>query len=152
MRIDVYCLHFQECDPRKCTALKLKKFNLIKFIDSIRGPLKYSILLNPFARKEVSLDDKNLIKKYGLVLIDCSWKKLLKFGSLKSENERKLPPLIAANPVNYGKWEKLSSVEAIAATLYLTDFEKEAKLLLSKFNWGIEFIKINYERLNKKMN
>ncbi|MBD3338079.1 MAG: DUF367 domain-containing protein, partial [Candidatus Lokiarchaeota archaeon] len=85
----------------------------------------------------------------GLIIIDCSWKKLLKFGSLKSENERKLPPLVAANPVNYGKWEKLSSVEAIAATLYLIDFEKEAKLLLSKFNWGMEFLRINYERLNK---
>jgi pre-rRNA-processing protein TSR3 len=149
MRVNVYCLHFQECDPRKCTALKLKKFNLIKFVDSIEGSLKYSLLLNPFARKEVSLDDKNLIKKYGLILIDCSWKKLLKFGSLNFENERKLPPLVAANPVNYGKWEKLSSVEAMAAALYLTDFRKEAELLLSKFNWGMEFLRINYERLNK---
>jgi pre-rRNA-processing protein TSR3 len=61
----------------------------------------------------------------------------------KGTNGRRLPPLIAANPVNYGKWEKLSSAEAIAAALFITKFEDVANLILSKFSWGVEFIKIN---------
>lgn len=149
MKIDIYCVHFQECDPKKCTALKLKKFNLIKFIHSIKGSLKNAILLNPFAVKEISPNDKGLIENFGLIVIDCSWKKVLKFRSLSSRNERKLPPLIAANPVNYGKWEKLSSVEAVAATLYMTDFKKECNVLLSKFRWGKEFLKLNSNILDK---
>ncbi len=51
---------------------------------------------------------------------------------------------MAANPVNYGKWEKLTSAEAIAATLYITKFYDYANLILSKFSWGNEFFKINY--------
>ena len=73
----------------------------------------------------------------------------LEIKAVKSEMGRKLPPLIAVNPVNYGKWEKLSSVEALAAALFILNYEDHAKLLLSKFTWGSEFFKINYE-INSK--
>ena len=56
---------------------------------------------------------------------------------------RKLPQLLAANNVNYGRWEKLSSVEALAAGLILTGYLKKALVLLSKFSWGLTFIEIN---------
>jgi len=62
---------------------------------------------------------------------------------LEFRNARKLPPLIAANPTNYGKWEKLSSAEALASALYITDFFDLANLILSKFSWGIKFKEIN---------
>ena len=95
------------------------------------------------------LEDREIVSKYGLIVIDCSWKNFLEIKDVKSEMGRKLPPLIAVNPVNYGKWEKLSSVEALAAALFILNYEDYAKLLLSKFSWGSEFFKINYE-INSK--
>lgn len=139
----LYCLHFNECDPKKCTSLKLKKFNLLKTVNAIKGYLKNSIILNPFAQKNISINDKELLKKYGLTVIDCSWKKLMKLSEIGPGNYRKLPSLIAANPVNYGKWEKLSSAEALAAALYITGFNDLGDLILSKFSWGIHFKELN---------
>jgi pre-rRNA-processing protein TSR3 len=141
----IYCLHYNECDPKKCTALKLKKFNLIKIIGKIKEPLNKAIILNPFAQKEISVNDRDIIIKYGLIVIDCSWKNLLKFKDFDLKNSRKLPPLIAVNPINYGKWEKLSSAEAVAAALVIIEFEDFAKIILSKFSWGEEFFKLNYK-------
>jgi len=139
----LYCLHYNECDPKKCSAIKLRKFNLLTIIKGIKGHFRNSIILNPFAREVISLDDRELILKYGLIVIDCSWKKLLKLSELDSGNYRKLPSLIAANPINYGKWEKLSSAEALAAALYITKFNDYGDLILSKFSWGIQFKELN---------
>ena len=139
----LFCLHFNECDPKKCTALALKKFGLIKIISQIRGRLANAILLNPFARKELSLSDRPLIEKFGVIVIDCSWKNISHLGIMKQGSHRKLPSLIAANPINYGKWEKLSSVEALAAALFITEHNDIANVLLSKFNWGSEFKRLN---------
>jgi pre-rRNA-processing protein TSR3 len=145
----LYCLRFSGKDvgddPSKCTALRLKKFNLIQIIGKIKEPLNKAIILNPFSPKILSIDDREKIINYGLIVIDCSWKKLLKFRDFNLENSRKLPPLIAANPINYGKWEKLSSAEAIAAALVIIEFEDFAKIILSKFSWGEEFFKLNYK-------
>ena len=146
---ELYCLHYNECDPRKCTALKLKRLNLIKIIPSIRGKLKNSIILNPFAQIEISLEDKVIIEKFGLIVIDCSWKKILNSKDLNQGISRKLPSLIAANPINYGKWEKLSSVEALAAALTITGYSTAAETLLSKFSWGSEFLRLNKKEKNE---
>ena len=139
----IYCVHYNECDPRKCTALKLKKLNLLKVIKNFEGIVRKSITLNPFAQKDLTLNDRELVLKYGLTVIDCSWKNTLKLAKLDRGNYRKLPSLIAANPINYGKWGKLSSVEALAAGLYITNFNDYGDLLLSKFSWGIQFKDLN---------
>ncbi|MCK4779737.1 MAG: DUF367 domain-containing protein, partial [Candidatus Lokiarchaeota archaeon] len=102
-----------------------------------------AIILNPFARKELSDHDRNFINRYGLIVIDCSWKNIMNLKKLIFKNSRKLPPMIAANPTNYGKWEKLSSVEALAAALFITKFSDSADLLLSKFSWGMQFKELN---------
>jgi pre-rRNA-processing protein TSR3 len=139
----LFCLHYNECDPKKCTATKLKKFNLLKTINKVKGNLRNAVILNPFAREIITIDDRECILKYGLIVIDCSWKKLIKLTDLETGNYRKLPPLIAANPVNYGKWEKLSSAEALAAALFITSFIDYGNLILSKFSWGIQFKELN---------
>jgi pre-rRNA-processing protein TSR3 len=141
--LKLYCLHYNECDPKKCTALRLRKHNLIKIIRSKDYRLKKAIVLNPFSSKELSKNDEDIIAHHGLVVIDCSWKRILNLNKIPLKNARKLPPLIAANPVNYGKWEKLSSVEALAAALYITGFVEYGDLILSKFSWGMQFKRIN---------
>ncbi|MFX0011372.1 MAG: DUF367 family protein [Candidatus Hermodarchaeota archaeon] len=139
----LFCLHFNECDKKKCTALKLAKLDLIKIVPEIKGRIFNAILLNPFSNEELSATDREAILKYGLVVIDCSWKRIFNVKEFSVKTSRKLPPLIAANPVNYGKWEKLSSVEALAAALYITNFDACGDLILSKFSWGSEFKAIN---------
>lgn len=145
----LFCLNYRECDPKKCTGFKLARLNLLKTINKIDKNLKNSIILNPFTQEQLSNLDRNIILKYGLIVIDCSWNNIMNLKNLEFKNARKLPPLIAANPTNYGKWEKLSSVEALAAALFQLKYEDYAKLLLSKFPWGQEFVKINYE-INRK--
>jgi pre-rRNA-processing protein TSR3 len=60
---------------------------------------------------------------------------------------RCLPVLIAGNPVNFGKPTKLTTVEALAAALYIAGLREEADQLLSIFKWGHTFIEINQKRL-----
>ena len=143
----LYCIRIKDkdlgCSPKKCTALKLERLGLLRIITKVSGSLKNAILLNPFSEKEISVNDRNLTFKYGIIVIDCSWKRILNFKDFQIKNGRKLPPLLAVNPTNYGKWEKLSSVEALAAALYITDHRNCADLLLSKFSWGNNFLKLN---------
>jgi len=139
----LFCLHFNECDRKKCTALKLARLNLVEILSKIKGRKLNAIILSPFSKKELNITDRELIARYGLIVIDCSWKRIFNQKDFNLKNSRKLPPLIAANPVNYGKWEKLSSVEALAAALFITNFNMYGDLILSKFSWGIEFKKLN---------
>lgn len=139
----LYCIHYNECDPKKCTSLKLKKYGFLIIKRRLTRDLKNAILLNPFSQKVINSSDRTIILKYGLIVIDCSWNKIFNLD-LKTTNQRKLPPLIASNPINYGKWEKLSSVEALAAALYITDFANFADIILSKFNWGVQFKRLNH--------
>jgi pre-rRNA-processing protein TSR3 len=109
---------------------------------------KRAVVLNPFSEIAFSPADRKRIEYFGLVGLDCSWehaeKVLLKHVRGTS---RCLPILIAGNPVNFGKPTKLSTVEALAAALYIAGFKEEATQLLSIFKWGHTFLEINQERL-----
>ena len=121
----------------------MKNLEILKFINKIRGRLNNAILLHPFSSIVIRTEDADLIKENGLIVLDCSWKNIFNLENVSTKNSRKLPSLIAANPANYGKWEKLSSAEALAAALYITKFTNLADLILSKFSWGNEFKKLN---------
>ena len=141
--IQLFVYHTEEDDPRKCSARKLHRFGFIKLEKNIKKIPRHAVLLNPYAEKSLSQEDLPIAEKIGIVAVDCSWKKFFNLKEFNLKNSRKLPPLIAANPVNYGKWEKLSSVEALAAALYITNFNSHGDLILSKFSWGPEFKAIN---------
>jgi pre-rRNA-processing protein TSR3 len=55
--------------------------------------------------------------------------------------------LLASNPVNYAKPHKLSSIEALAASLYIMGFSERASQLLSLFKWGQTLLSLNAEPL-----
>uniref|UniRef100_A0A182SQJ9 16S/18S rRNA aminocarboxypropyltransferase Tsr3 C-terminal domain-containing protein n=1 Tax=Anopheles maculatus TaxID=74869 RepID=A0A182SQJ9_9DIPT len=50
--------------------------------------------------------------------------------------------------LNYGKPCKLSCVEAIAASMYITGYKQEALWYLNKFSWGHSFVELNQELLD----
>ena len=148
VRIVVY--HAKQCDPRKCSALKLKRHNLVWIVHQARQLPRGTVILNPFSAIAFSPADRERIIKKGLVALDLSWKHaddMPKFLSLHGAS-RCLPYLIAANPVNYGKPTKLSTVEALVAALYIAHFKEEAEKFLSVFKWGSKFVTLNKNRLS----
>jgi pre-rRNA-processing protein TSR3 len=54
---------------------------------------------------------------------------------------------MAANPVNFGKPCKLTSIEAIAAALYILGEQERAEQILGCVSWGIRFLEVNKEPL-----
>jgi len=148
VRVVVY--HAAQCDPRKCTALKLKHHDLVRTVSQFKFLPKRAVVLNPFSEMAFSHSDRERIEQFGLAALDCSWahagEVLLKHVRGTS---RCLPFLIAGNPVNFGKPTKLSTVEALAAALYIAGFKEYAERMLSIFVWGHTFLEINGERLEK---
>jgi pre-rRNA-processing protein TSR3 len=151
VRITVY--NAKQCDPKKCTALKLKHHGLAREVVQTRFLPKRAIMLNPFSEIAFSPADRERIEKFGLVGLDCSWehaeKVLLKQARGTS---RCLPVLVAGNPVNFGKLTKLTTVEALAAALYIAGFKQQASELLSIFKWGHTFLELNHEILETYAN
>ncbi|MHA1522599.1 MAG: DUF367 family protein [Promethearchaeota archaeon] len=139
----LHCVHLNQCDPKKCTALKLGRLKQINIVKKMPKSFSKSIVLDPFSKVEISPKDMEIIKRFGLVVIDCSWESTESIFMSSFKNGRKLPHLLAANTVNYGKWDRLSSAEALAASLYIAGFPESARELLSKFSWGDAFWKIN---------
>jgi pre-rRNA-processing protein TSR3 len=147
--IKLYIYHLKQCDPRKCTALKLGNHKLAKIVYKTRDLPQRAIVLDPFSDKAFSPMDRNIMENVGLVAIDCSWifaNDVFRFG-IKGNN-RCLPYLVAANPVNYGQPTKLSTIEALAAALYIAGFQEDAKKMLSLFKWGVTFLNINQDALD----
>ena len=145
-RLTIY--HAKQCDPKRCTGLKLKRHGLARLVSRTRFLPKRAVVLNPFSEIAFSPADRKRVEDFGLVALDCSWehaeKVLLK--QVKGTS-RCLPILIAGNPVNFGKATKLTTVEALAGALYIAEFKKEAAKLLSVFTWGHTFLELNHALL-----
>ena len=144
--ISVY--HAKQCDPKKCTALKLKRHNLVRVVHRVNGLPRGAVILDPFSDRAFSPADRQRLERRGLAAIDCSWIHADEVFELSMRGaSRCLPYLIAANPTNYGVPTKLSTVEALAAALYIAGFKEKAERLLSIFKWGLNFIALNQEFL-----
>ena len=142
MQINVMMLN--QDDPKKCTAAKLVRFGLAKKITSISSK---TVLLHPFSSNPLLNKEKNKI--HSITGFDCSWNQAEKmFQNKYSGIPRKLPPLLAGNPVNYSKISKLTTVEALAAALFILGNEELCYNLLAKFNWGHTFLELNENLLN----
>lgn len=148
VRITVY--HAAQCDPSKCTALKLKHHGLVRIVTQLRFIPKRVIVLNPFSETAFSPEDKKRLEDFGLAALDCSWEHAEEVLQKHVRGtSRCLPILVAGNPVNFGKPTKLTTAEALASALYIAGFKDEAVELLSIFRWGHTFLELNHERLEK---
>jgi pre-rRNA-processing protein TSR3 len=56
--------------------------------------------------------------------------------------------MLAANPTNYAKLGKLSSVEALAGALYILNEKELAAKMMDKFKWGHTFLELNADLLD----
>lgn len=148
-KIKLYVLVAEECDPEKCTANKLVRFGLVKPIRRIKEVPRGCIVLNPLADDCLSIKDREVASQRGVLAVDCSWKSVQEFfNNVKIRGlHRKLPKLIAVNPINFGNPYILSTVEALAASLYILGFKDQAEELLSIFKWGHHFLKVNEKLL-----
>ncbi len=146
VRICVY--HAKQCDPKKCTALKLRRHHLVRVVHRIKGLPRRAVILNPFSERAFSPADREVMERKGLAAVDCSWMRADEIFELSMVGaSRCLPYLVAANPVNYGVPTKLSTVEALAAALYIAGRREKAERLLSIFKWGLHFIDLNKKYL-----
>ena len=150
MSVPLFAYDEGHCDPKKCTARKMIRLGLVKELRSVRALPYGALVLNPTAEKAISREDVPMAVKHGLVVMDLSWNRIDSFPKLRNDLEqRALPLLFAANPVNWGKPQRLTSVEAMAAALFIMGFREEAEHLLGKFSWGEQFLRLNMEPLER---
>mgnify|MGYP000315822260 CR=1 FL=1 len=141
MRLLVYIL--EDDDPEKCSARKLVRFGMLERIN--RVPY-YTMLLDPYSNIPLYKGDSG----NSITVLDCSWANAPNvFSRVKVKKRRRLPLLLAANPVNYAKLARLSSVEALSAACYILGYEELASKLLNKFKWGHTFMELNGELLKE---
>ena len=142
--IPLYAYRDNSCDPRKCTVKKLEKAGFLKIFTKISQIPRNTLLLDPTAEQAFSPADRNI---RSITVLDCSWV-VLDTGKVSSWRIRRaLPFLVAANPVNFGKPCMLSSIEALAAALFIMGDRQRASDILSKVSWGIRFLEGNREPL-----
>jgi len=144
MKPQVYMM--RQDDPSKCTAAKLAKFRIAEPVRFIR---KDVIVLSPFSDTLLTRNDANVAD--AVCAIDCSWERADEVAKhrrvFSSGIGRRLPALLAANPVNYSKLGKLSSAEALAGALYILGDKQTAADIMNKFKWGHTFLELNADLL-----
>lgn len=138
------CIYRKGDDSKnKCTALRLENENFADVYD-FPDKLPVGTVLDPYAEKALSVDDSP-----PLIVVDCSWKSSRKEIKKVSGEHRALPFVVSANPVNYGKPFQLNTAESVICSLYILRHKKRALEVAEKFDYGKEFLKLNYDRLEK---
>ncbi len=152
--IPVHAIWLAQDDPKKNTAVKLSRRGDLTLHERFNKLPRRGIILEPLCGKVFGPEDHSILLEEGgsLVGLDCSWaqiedsvEQVMRRTKLQG---RMLPLLLAANPVNWGKPSKMTTAEALAATLYLMGREKQARRLLSAFRWGEQFFVLNKEPLD----
>lgn len=147
--LPLYVYHARQDDPKKCSARRMQKFGLATLYETVGKLPRGAILLSPMAEKAISPEDNKYAHR-GIVVLDCTWGEVERiFPKLKPKHmeERALPYLLAANPVNYGKPFMLNSAEACVAALYILGHRGQAREVASRFRWGDTFLALNREPL-----
>lgn len=143
--IPLYAYRDNSCDPKKCTVKRLERSGLVKVLSKISHIPRTTLLLDPTAEQALSPADRPV---RSITALDCSWD-VLDTGAVSSWRKRRaLPFLVAANPVNFGRPWRLTSVEAFAAALVILGEAAQAALILESQGWGPRFLELNEEPLS----
>ena len=146
MRCVVY--NARECDPKKCTAIRLHRVGKIHMVYRFEDLPAGAILLDPMAEKALSREDARVAERRGIIALDCSWKQIEQIARLRRNVQaRCLPYLVAANPTHYGRPTTLSTAEALASALFILGERDRAEGILKSFKWGNTFLELNREPL-----
>lgn len=150
--VSLFALQADECDRKKCTALKLARFGKAVLVRRGGAFPPGMISLDPFSRKMLSRADAPLAERKGLLALDCSWDRANErsFHSVfrrRRVEPRSLPYLLAANPVKFGQPFRLSTLEAFAAALFIIGKKEQAEEILGIYTWGPRFAEVNREPL-----
>jgi pre-rRNA-processing protein TSR3 len=141
----------RECDPKRCTARRLARMGLATDVPRIKLLPRGALLLDPFAQKALSAEDVPVAQVRGIVVLDCSWHTaedtFAAARRVAALECRALPFLLAANPVNYGRAMRLSSLEAAEAALFILGEPGHAARLARAHDWGRTFLELNREPL-----
>ena len=84
-----------------------------------------------------------------LIALDCSWEQAERARFSLPGEHRALPFLVAANPINYGRPFRLTTIEALAAALVILGHREQAEEILTAVNWGETFLLLNEEPLRR---
>jgi pre-rRNA-processing protein TSR3 len=142
--IPLYAFRDNSCDPRKCTVKKLERAGHVRVLNKISQIPRNTLLLDPTAEQALSPKDRSA---RSVTVLDCSWEVLDTRVVTSWRIRRALPFLVAANPVNFGRPCTLSSVEALAAAIYILGEPDRAAKILGCVSWGIRFLEVNREPL-----
>ena len=144
-RPQVLFYYMHQDDPRKSTMKKLERFGLAKSVPL--GKLNRAVTLTHDSERVLLPLFSEDVAIHGIGVLEGSWNRPETLSAIRMKKGVKLPTLLAANPVNYGKLFRLSSVEAVAAALFITGFQDFGAELLGKFTWGHVFYDLNREPL-----
>jgi pre-rRNA-processing protein TSR3 len=145
----IFTYEMRQDDPVKCTSAKMRRFRIATGIRKEQIPQK-AIVLNPSAEHILSREDSENASHFGVVVIDCSWNLAENAFRIYFRGiQRKLPALLAGNPTNYARIGRLSSIEAVAAALYIMDYKKASEKILSLYKWGHTFLTLNHDPLEE---
>lgn len=143
--IRLFAFRDNSCSPKKCTVCRLARDRLVTIVPVLQRIPRNTLVLDPSAEQALSPEDRASTRS--ITVLDCSWEVFEAIPKGYFRMRRALPYLVAANPVNFGRPFRLSSVEALAAALCILGERDHAALLLGKFHWGIRFLELNEEPL-----
>jgi len=151
--VPIHIIHLDQDDPKKCTARMISSVGLANLHFDTFGAPSRGILLDPTSGTIQGPDERRIIDMGGsVVALDCSWKQIV--PSIESITDRTslvsrtLPVLLAANPVSWGKPGRLSTAEALAASLIILGRNNQAESILMNVPFGEEFLALNRQPLD----
>jgi pre-rRNA-processing protein TSR3 len=143
--IGVFVMEMGQDDPSKCTARKMINMDLARGVGRKFHASDKVVVLNPYAHRVLSPIDRG---SKAVLAVDCSWNQAQEvFFKRLGGKHRRLPTLLAANPTNYSRPGVLSSLEAVAATMYILGEVEEAERYISIYKWGPTFLTLNHDPL-----
>jgi len=147
LALNIFVIDYGQDDPAKCTAKKMVHMGLATEVTRKFHASNTTIVLNPFASTLLSPLDRGC---KSVLAIDCSWNTAQEVFFRKiGGKHRRLPALLAANPTNYSRLGILSSLEAVAATLFILGEEEQAAEYLALYKWAPTFETLNRDPLQE---